>query len=57
MDAISTTQNFKEPMVPIATDDSPLCASLVFSMTVSDVKFMLYYIGSKIPKLGLTREP
>ena len=48
MDVISTTQNFKgkkknfkEPMVPIATEDSPFCAFLVFSMTVSGIKFML----------------
>lgn len=41
MDVISTTQSFKEKMVPIATKDSPLCVFLVFSMMVSDVKFML----------------
>lgn len=41
MDVISTTQSFKEQMVPIATEDSPICAFLVFSMMVSDVKFML----------------
>lgn len=39
MDAISTTPNLKEQMVPIATADSPLGAFLVFAMTVSDVKF------------------
>ena len=47
MDVISTTQNFKEkknfkePLVPTATEDSPFCAFLVFSMTVSGIKFML----------------
>ena len=48
MDVISTTQNFKEkkknfkePLVPTATEDSPFCAFLVFSMTVSGIRFML----------------
>lgn len=41
MDVISTTHNFKEQMVAIATEDSPFYAFLVFSMMVSDVKFML----------------
>lgn len=49
-DVISTTQNFKkkkkkktfkEPVVPTATEDNPFCAFLVFSMTVSGIKFML----------------
>ena len=49
MDVISTTQNFKkkkkktfkEPMVPTATEDNTFCSFLVFSMTVSGIKFML----------------
>lgn len=41
MHVILTTQNFKEQMVPIATEDGLLCAFVVFSMMVSDVKFML----------------